>query len=76
METIHGWIGKQPCSYTLAMMLRIPCPSPWRLEGWGGSDNRLLSVRLGHKESASVDAVGVRTVIKSASTWLRLYTPP
>ena len=77
METIHGWIGKQPRSYTLAMMLRIPYPSPWRSgkRVWG-SDNRLLSVRLGHKEGAAVEGVGVRTVISPPLHGSGFILPP
>lgn len=60
MQTIHRWIwwgGGRPLSCTPWLWCRgSPAPP---LEIRGGSDNRLLSVRHGHKERAAVGA-GVR----------------
>ena len=51
-------------------------PLPLPMEIRGESDNRLLSVRRGHKESAAVKGVGVRIVISPPPHGSGFILPP
>lgn len=69
-EAVHRRIGEQPHFCTWPWCWGSPGPS---LEMRGGSDNRLLCVRHGHKERGAA-ATGVLPLSdQSASSWHSLY---